>query len=373
MSLDIPERQLLAYYEDDDVPWHHRVLLVKVHGSTYILATPDLEIQVQDVAALTVRPVARNSAFPAVGGAVYSFDRDLTEERLANLRAEARMLGEIMGADLAVPGVAAGPEAAWLIADPANEAFGKPVPAAVHTSPDRFVVRGSMALAKIDDEWTFAEHVGVADKAEWMEDKRSGAGRDPRLGPSARLADGSPAGLLKDQLPELKKAKITLVGDPFEGAPPALAELLSGIVASGNECVPYHQHWVRISGVSPHAGIAIEHGVLFTILTLMICFDLLNVLNLASAEQTARRILMIERAVKRSAKSPDFEGLDVLLSNQFDSTGGVLTRVFDKYISEIQKNDAVVLKQQRLYREETEADTKRKGKHGPRGKEGEGP
>jgi hypothetical protein len=113
--------------------------------------------------------------------------------------------------------------------------------------------------------------------------------------------------------------------------------------------------------------------VLFTILTLMICFDLLNVLNCASAEQTARRILMIERAVKRSAKSPDFEGLDVLLSNQFDSTGGVLTRVFDKYISEIQKNDAVVLKQQRLYREEAEADTKRKGKHGPRGKEGEGP
>jgi hypothetical protein len=64
----------------------------------------------------------------------------------------------------------------------------------------------------------------------------------------------------------------------------------------------------------------------------------------------------------------------VLLSNQFDSTGGVLTRVFDKYISEIQKNDATVLKQQRLYREETEADTKRigkkQGKNGPRGVEG---
>ena len=83
---------------------------------------------------------------------------------------------------------------------------------------------------------------------------------------------------------------------------------------------------MRISGISPHAGIAIEHGVLFTILTLMICYDLLNVLNLASAEQAARRILMIERAVRRSPKSPDFEGLDVLLSNQFDSTGGVLTR-----------------------------------------------
>ena len=58
---------------------------------------------------------------------------------------------------------------------------------------------------------------------------------------------------------------------------------------------------------------------------------------------------MIERAVRRSPESPDFEGLDVLLSNQFDSTGGVLTRHFDKYISEIQKNDATVLKQQRLY------------------------
>ena len=75
----------------------------------------------------------------------------------------------------------------------------------------------------------------------------------------------------------------------------------------------------------------------------MICYDLLDVLNLVSAEQAARRILMIGRAVRRSPKSPDFEGLDGLLSNQFDSPGGVLTRHFDKYISEIQKNDTTVL------------------------------
>jgi hypothetical protein len=236
----------------------------------------------------------------------------------------------------------------------AIEAFGNPVPAVVHTSPDRFLVRGSVALAKIVDEWMFAEYVNVGS-------------------PSARLDDGRPSDILNDQMPELRKAKITLVGDPFDGAPPALGALLTGIVASGNECVPYHQHWVRTSGISPHAAIATEHSALFSILSLMICFDLLNVLSLTSAELVARRILTIERAVKRSAKSPDFEGLDVLSSNQFDSNEGVLTRVFDKYISEIQKNDDIVLKQQRSYREKAEAGTKRKGKNGPRFKEGVAP
>ena len=253
MSLDIPERQLLVYYEDDPIPWHHRVLLIKITGSTYTWGTPDLEVQVQDVSQLFIRPIARNSAYPVVDGAIYGFERDFPEDQLSNLRAEARMLGEIMGADMTAVAAAGGPEAAWLIADIAHEPFGQPVPPAVHTSPDRFMAKGSMALSKIDDSWTFAEHVASADKTEWMEEKRSGAGRDPRLGPSVRPADGTPSGIVKDQLPELRKTKATMIGNPFDGAPPALNELLTGIVASGNECVPYHQHWARIGGISPHA------------------------------------------------------------------------------------------------------------------------
>ena len=39
MSLDIPERQLLARYEDDGVPWHHRALFHRLSGATWVWAT----------------------------------------------------------------------------------------------------------------------------------------------------------------------------------------------------------------------------------------------------------------------------------------------------------------------------------------------
>jgi hypothetical protein len=309
MSLNLPEHQLLAHYEYDHVPGHHRVLLEKIHGSTYILATPDRRSRAQDIALLTLRPVVKNPAFPYVDGATYSFDRDLLEENLADLVAEAHMLREIMGADLAAASLEAGLEAAWRVADPADESFGNLVRATGYTCPGRTIVRGSLALAKIDGAWTFTERGAV---------------------------------------------------------PP------TGIETSGNKRVPYHTHGVRINGIPLHAGFAIEHGVPFTILALVFCFGLLDASDFVSAERTARHILMIGRAAKRSPRAPDFEGLDVFLSDQFHSTEGAPTPNSDRSLSKVpKKNDATDLKRQQPYHEGSAADIQRKkGKYGPRDKGG---
>ena len=68
---------------------------------------------------------------------------------------------------------------------------------------------------------------------------------------------------------------------------------------------------------------------------------------------------MIMRAVKRNPRAPDFEGLDSFLSTATDMTGGVVTLDFDKYISELQRNDAQIMKQNRMLKEEQTAQSKK--------------
>jgi len=78
---------------------------------------------------------------------------------------------------------------------------------------------------------------------------------------------------------------------------------------------------------------------------------------------------MVETAVRRNPKAPSFSGLDAYLSYALDETGGVVTTEFQKHMSEQQKAQAIILRQSRLYREESEADAKasRDGKGGGKG------
>jgi hypothetical protein len=67
--------QVLVDFFEDDFHWHHRVLLVQVSGTRWVVATPDLDVEVTDLSEHRVLPLPRASAFPArVVGSVYVFD-----------------------------------------------------------------------------------------------------------------------------------------------------------------------------------------------------------------------------------------------------------------------------------------------------------
>eukprot|EP00972_Heterocapsa_arctica_P039444 5809390-Heterocapsa_arctica.AAC.1 len=59
------------------------------------------------------------------------------------------------------------------------------------------------------------------------------------------------------------------------------------------------------------------------ILLMMCCYDEYDVLNSASAEQVARRILMLRQGVKESPRSPDLENLEVHTANALDASDEV--------------------------------------------------
>ena len=364
MSLDVGVPQIIVNYPDNRLPWHHRILLVDLGGGKWIWATPDRSVQVGDLTSLSFKTVVRNADFPPVTGNIYGFD-PLTDQEILQLKSEAQLMASVMGVNTAAPNAVI--DAVWLYADVAYEGFNTELSAAVMGNPLRMVIRGAAALAQpAEGVWTYAECVMTADRNGWLQEKRSGVGRDPRLGPTCVRPDGTPCALLKNQLPKLVSQAMTSF--PFSG-PPATPEVLTGIVSSGHEPIAYHSEWVRTSGVNGQAGIAVEHSVICTTLSLAIGYDTLNVLNLAFFEQMCRRLLMIERAVKRNPRAPDFEGLEMFLANGFDATGGVTTRDFDKYIAETQRNDAVIMKQSRLWREEHHADVKSKKETKGKGKD----
>ncbi len=69
MSLDIDEPQVLVQFPGDDIEWHHRVLLRRLHDATWIVPTPDFDIEVADLGEHALLPWVRAALVPAhVGG-----------------------------------------------------------------------------------------------------------------------------------------------------------------------------------------------------------------------------------------------------------------------------------------------------------------
>ena len=78
VTLDIKEVQVLVNYpgDADGFNWHHRVLLCRIEGSTWLTLTPDLEIQRHDLSAIPHRVLDRAAPFPtAITGEIYAHDK----------------------------------------------------------------------------------------------------------------------------------------------------------------------------------------------------------------------------------------------------------------------------------------------------------
>ena len=107
----------------------------------------------------------------------------------------------------------------------------------------------------------------------------------------------------------------------------------------------YCARYLARSGLNPHGGIAQEFKHLVSILWMIVCDDRLDVLNVSWSEYVCRRILV--------------------------------TLEFGKYMAEVQKSEAQVLKQSRMVKEEAVALEKKKkgggGGGGGGGKPGDKP
>ena len=143
--------------------------------------------------------------------------------------------------------------------------------------------------------------------------------------------------------------------------PQAVPEWFDSLTAAGQSLVQHHQDFIKRSGLPERGGVAREHSVHTEVLRIAATQDQLQLPQLACFEYIVRRIIMIETAVSRDSRSPDWDGLDMMLSTTLTDAGAVDVQKFNTWVSGVQKDRAVVLKQGRLLREEQEIQKKKKG------------
>ena len=363
-SLDCVEQQVCVECPlDPNFTWHHRVMLRRLGQGLWVVLTPDLSVERADLNTVQFIPVTRNAAMPArVLGDVCQFVR-LTEQELRAAHQEAAALVDLMGGGAIAAAVPVNAE--WVFSDPSHRLYGSPVPTALLANPAASITRGSVGLVDHDQaSWATMERVMLSDIEDWKEEKRSGPGRDPRVLPIVRDAGGERFASFRESLGGVVEDAPRPADWIFRG-PGATLELMRGVRAAGEDLSGYHEYYVRSSGMSGEGPVAHKHRELISILFLMNAFDQLNVPHLASAELVSRLILQIHQAVMKCPKNLDFRRFSMMTISKLDSSGGVLTGDFAKYVAEEQKSEAFTLKQTRLYAEEQENREKEKttGKH----------
>ena len=376
-TLDVEQRQVLIRMDEEAQRYWHHLLLHRVSGSTWITCDPHGDVVVEDLAGEEVVPLSRSAAFPVAGRPHLAFS-ETDEISMADIRSRAATLAEVHGISLAVTTVPL--SAVWVFADSSHPLFATEVPSRVVADPARARVGGSVGICSADgpdgrgQEWTHMERVNRPDLARWTSDKREGAGRDPRLSSLHAPSSGHVRVLFRDAMAARSEEKIPDI-TIFEG-PAAFPELAIAILRSGLEPQGFLASYLLTSGLNPKSSLAIELGHhLFAIWTFSVV-DRLDPNQSATVEHIARRVLQIQKAVKRNPKNPDFEGLGEYMKHSADASQTLGAPAFDRHVAEKQKVEGMILKQQRLQREEVEHDNKhRKPAKGgkPEGGKGQDP
>jgi len=363
-TLDVAESQVLIDFHNDanGFYWHHRVLLLSLGGPVWIIATPDKSIQRADLSDHRILVLGRNAAFPQDRiGQTYACDPgDFGADEMVRLRVEARSLAAVLGATPAGAAAAGGP-VSWRISDQTSTLFGEEVPAAALSNPDAFVARDECGMVLVDEVWLHAKkaHDTDTDADAFRRRLRAGPARDHRVLADYRENDGRP--YLQFALILSLVKELVFPHWPIQG-PRSVKDYILAIRALGaGGFLEFHADWVKTSGVGEKSAAAREHKFLLDLLRLMVQFDQLDPTCLASAELLVRRVVQIELACKKNAKTPDYTGLECLLETAVDGSGAAVLPKLSKWIGDTQSQEAFVLKQMRLWSEEKATAAKRKG------------
>ena len=146
----------------------------------------------------------------------------------------------------------------------------------------------------------------------------------------------------------------------FVDGPSAAADVVALITGSNMEAGPFAVDFIQKQGLNPKSGTAVEIVLNCKLMDIMAIDDGHDLRRSAAAEHTARRILQQMKAVRKNPKTPDYDQLDHYMDHVTELVTTARWGKFDKHVADIRKDEAVVMKGERLAREETEAETKKK-------------
>ena len=337
---------LVDYFADPNFLWHMRVLLVHGGAGKWVAASPDHDLELLDLTDKRVIPLRAGERFPdRVRNQVYAFDEFEPGEEDILARAADEYA---VAVGFTVVGRAAG-GGVWRISDTAHEKFGEELPAAAVDDADTVISRGSAGVAKLDDVWVTIERVGDGKLDAWKLAKAVGPGRDRRLIGEQRDARGK---RFITEAEAMTRWRGTPVDDTPLPGPSVTLAFFEALRTSGQTLLDHHANWVSRSGVAAKGAAAREHFLLSEGMRLEVTLDQLDPTQLVTSEFRIRRLIMIETAVERNARNPDYDGLEAMLSSSLAPSGAAVTEGFTQWLTNRQRDQAQIMKQGRMLRDE---------------------
>ena len=374
-ALDISFTQVLVHVgsaTDRECPYHHRVLLRRVAGSSWVYLSPNLERFIMDLSEEEYTIVPRLSIFPehALQAGLLYHD-PISSAALKQHARAAKEEANLQGGD----GDAADLFCQWRFSDPADPKFGGVVDAELIEDPETFSELSGYGLVCVQGAIHSCQMVEDSEFDEWR-------GKIIAEVHDDKIVVGTPPRALQEYLDRTKEAKRKW---RFDGSR-VCREWLRAVAEGPGNLTSYHSEWIRLSGVSEGSSQAHEHRQLVEIIRMAIHDDLLDVGNLSAFEQITRRLVQVEMAVEKNPKHPDFSGLNVLVDTNVSAGGMARVPTFTKWVTDRHREQAEIFKQRRLFTEEANKSENRasassdpktpslrapKPKPGPKGKKGD--
>jgi hypothetical protein len=349
-SLDVSDIQVIVEFPDDEggMFWHHRLAMLRVSPGRWVMLTPDYDLEIVDLNTQSHRVVGRNTPFPRAQAAyVYAFD-PISSSEIKRQKKLARGYQALLG-DGAIDEVE---RAEWVVCDPSDDYFGKSVPQDIMDDEDAAIEFNTKGVVDWDGELRFVESVDSKKIADYVKARRT-SDLDCRIRPVTRDSSGNRTKRLREVVGELSEEK--MADWPHLG-PRAALEFITAVSESAESWTLYHSEWERASGISTGSTLCHEHRILCDAMRLFCSLDQLNAPNIAGIELLIRRLIQIEMAVDRSARAPDFTGLATVLAGPTTESGSAVTKNFTEWIAGRQRDRAQVMKQERIFREESKQD-----------------
>ena len=160
--------------------------------------------------------------------------------------------------------------------------------------------------------------------------------------------------------------------DDFPYEPRTCMEYLKAIQSVSKSCHSQRLAWVSQSRVPDGSRAIFQDATLAQILDTAICYDALNVSNLASFELLVRRRQLIAAAHSHSASAPSYDGADYYLGNRYRQGGSILVPALTDHVSKKLQADSAIMKERRkLAQAEASAKSAPKGSSKGSGAQGQ--
>lgn len=352
---------------------HTRLVIEHIENQDYIIGTPDLDCYCETLDPSN--PDYTSFHVAGAGGAVpvgvnpahvYAF-QPMSAQAYANLlaqgQAEAALERARRGLNVAgppAPGAAPGgaPLAqVWVLAEmieghkvgervqpPAGHAISGDWGLMDITSKDN-VTRPTLIhrLSESDVPVFCDERVRLARLTEGLEGDDRVAGEDVR---TLAVKYGMGGERLRN-FRESTQEMIMVEFEDFPLQPRTALEYCKAVASISESATAQHHMWLGGARLADGDRSAYEDEVLARVIDLAVCYDGLNIANLASMELVVRRRQLIAEAHNASPGAPSYLGAEHYMGQTYKAGGGVVVPTLTDFVSRKMQAQSAIMKEKR--------------------------